>query len=92
MNTPKLASTLLYIFCFSAFSFAQNQLTQGEYFANINGVKIHYYVSGKGPVCLMPSPGWGPSVDHLKISLQPFEKYFTMVYFSIFLEFEGALS
>jgi pimeloyl-ACP methyl ester carboxylesterase len=82
MNIPKFTSTLLFIFCFSIFSFAQNTLTQGEHFADINGAKINYYVSGKGPICLMPSPGWGPSVDYLKNSLQPFEKYFTMVYYN----------
>lgn len=81
MSITKLASSLLFTFCFSVFASGQNQLTNGEYVANINGVKIHYYVSGKGPVCLMPSPGWGPSVDYLKNSLQPFEKYFTMVYY-----------
>lgn len=81
MNITKFYSTLLIIICFTSFLFGQNHLTKGEHFEGINGIKMHYYVSGNGPICLMPSPGWGPSVDYLKNSLQPFEKYFTMVYY-----------
>lgn len=62
-------------------AFAQNKLTKGAHFAHVNGIKIHYYVSGNGPVCLIPTPGWGPSINYLKNSLHPFEKYFTMVYY-----------
>lgn len=61
--------------------FSQNRLSKGDHFASVNGIKIHYYVSGTGPVCLLPTPGWGPSINYLKNSLQPFEKYFTMVYY-----------
>jgi len=39
--------------------FGQKPLSTGEHFAVINGIKMHYYVSGKGPVCLVPTPGWG---------------------------------
>lgn len=60
---------------------AQSPLSQGEHFADINGIKLHYYVSGSGPVCLFPTPGWGPSIDIYKSSLQPMEKYFTMVWY-----------
>lgn len=67
--------------CFHLYSFGQNPLATGEHFAPINGVKLHYYVSGKGPVCLMPSTGWGPNVDRYKASLTPLEKYFTIVYY-----------
>lgn len=60
----------------------QNQapLAPGSHFATINDVTIHYYVSGKGPVMLLPSPGWGPSVNYI-MPLPIFEQYFTMVYF-----------
>lgn len=81
MNHTKLYSTLLIFLCFSSFLFGQNHLSKGEHFEGINGIKTHYYVSGNGPVCLMLSPDWGPSVDYLKNSLKPFEKYFTMVYY-----------
>ena len=59
----------------------QNLLSAGDHFANINDVRIHYYVQGRGPVCLLPTPGWGPSLVYLNSTLQPFEKYFTIVYY-----------
>ncbi|WP_461378176.1 alpha/beta fold hydrolase [Cloacibacterium normanense] len=68
-------------FCLTNLAFGQNALSKGDHFADINGIKIHYYVSGKGPICLVPSPGWGPSINYLKNSLTPFEKYFTIVYY-----------
>lgn len=82
MKFINLLSALLFLICFSPSASAQHQLAQGEHFADINGVKIQYFVKGKGPVCVVPSPGWGPSVDYLKNSLQPFENYFTMVYYN----------
>lgn len=73
---------LLLLFCsWATFSFGQNKLSKGDHFANINGVRLHYYVSGKGPVCLCPSPGWGPSINYLKLTMQPMENYFTIVYY-----------
>lgn len=59
----------------------QNSLSTGEHFAPVNGITLHYYVAGKGPVCLVPSPGWGYPVGYLYESLKPYEKYFTMVYY-----------
>jgi pimeloyl-ACP methyl ester carboxylesterase len=83
MTHPKTFKTVLFNVCFflHLLSYGQTSLSTGEHFALINGIKIHYYVSGKGPVCLVPSPGWGPSVDLYKNSFPPFEKYFTMVYY-----------
>lgn len=75
-----LILTIFTIFV-TAIAFGQKPLSQGEHFADINGIKIHYYISGKGPVCLAPTPGWGPSINYLKNSLTPLEKYFTMVYY-----------
>jgi proline iminopeptidase len=60
--------------------FSQHKLSTGRHFAMINGVKVHYYIAGKGPVCLFPSPGWGVSVDYL-LTMKTFEKYFTVVYY-----------
>jgi proline iminopeptidase len=54
-------------------------LEQGEFKAKLNGLELWYKVSGKGPVCLMPSPGWGIGVDYL-FGLKPLEEQFTMVY------------
>ena len=55
-------------------------LTNGEFTAQINGIKMWYKVSGTGPVCLMPSPAWGISSDMYIKTLKPMEKIFTMVY------------
>jgi pimeloyl-ACP methyl ester carboxylesterase len=81
MNIPKPASILLLSFCISALLFGEDRFSKGDHFAPVNGIKIHYFVSGNGPVCLVPTPGWGPSIDYLKNSLKPFEKYFTVVYY-----------
>lgn len=51
-----------------------------EQFADVNGVTLHYYVTGRGPVVLVPSPGWGPSVDYL-MPLTVLEERCTVVYF-----------
>jgi proline iminopeptidase len=55
-------------------------LAQGEHFADINGITIHYYVSGSGPVMLIPSSGWGPSVNFV-MPLAALERHCTTVYF-----------
>ncbi len=52
----------------------------GEFTAELNGLKHWYKVSGKGPVCLMPSPPWGVSSDLYFRTLKPMERYFTVVY------------
>ncbi|MCL5280764.1 MAG: alpha/beta hydrolase [Planctomycetes bacterium] len=55
-------------------------LSQGEFTAELNGLRLWFKVSGAGPVCLMPSPAWGVSSDPYFRTLQPLEKSFTMVY------------
>lgn len=60
---------------------AQKQAVEsGEFTATLNGIKLWYKVSGRGPVCLMPTPGWGPSSDLYFRTLKPLEKTFTIVY------------
>jgi proline iminopeptidase len=81
MDITKLASMLSLSFCISTLLFGQDRLSKGDHFAPVNNIKIHYFVGGNGPVCLVPTPGWGPSMDYLKNSLTPFEKYFTVVYY-----------
>ena len=81
MNILKICLSLLLLCCNVICSFGQNTLVTGDHFARINGIRIHYYISGKGPVCLLPSPGWGPSIQYLKSTLQPLENYFTIVYY-----------
>jgi proline iminopeptidase len=77
----KLLFPLLLILLNCSFLSGQNPLSTGDHFAPVNGIKMHYFVSGSGPVCLLPSPGWGPSVDLYQKSLTPMEKFFTMVYY-----------
>ncbi len=52
----------------------------GEFTAQINGLKLWYKVSGRGPVCILPTPGWGPSSELYYLKLRPLELMFTMVY------------
>jgi len=56
------------------------ELPQGEFKARLNGLELWYLVSGKGPVCIMPSTGWGPSTDIYFRAFGPLEEVFTMVY------------
>jgi proline iminopeptidase len=59
---------------------AENSLDAGEHTVKLNNMKLWYKVSGTGPVCLMPSPAWGPGSDLYYRTLQSMEKYFTVVY------------
>ncbi|MEU8656255.1 alpha/beta fold hydrolase [Actinoplanes philippinensis] len=53
---------------------------QGEQFIEANGITLHCFVRGSGPILLLPSPGWGPSVDYL-MPLPALERHCTVVYF-----------
>ncbi len=55
-------------------------LARGEHTAKINGLNLWYTVAGSGPVCIHPTPGWGPSSELYSLSLKPLEQKFTMVY------------
>ena len=55
-------------------------LENGEFTARLNGLELWYKVSGAGPVCLFPAPGWGPSSDLYLRTLNPLENLFTIVY------------
>ena len=55
-------------------------IRNGEFTAQINGLKLWYKVSGEGPVCIHPTPGWGPSSELYYLKLKPLESMFTMVY------------
>jgi len=58
----------------------KRMLNNGEFIARINGLKLWYKVSGTGPVCIIPTPGWGPSSDLYFRPLKPLEELFTLVY------------
>lgn len=55
-------------------------LSEGEFSAQINGLRLWYKVSGNGPVCIHPTPGWGPSSELYYLRFKPLESVFTMVY------------
>lgn len=55
------------------------KINQGEFLVEINGLKLWCKVSGNGPVCIVPTPGWGVSIEYL-LSLRQLEDLFTMVY------------
>ena len=53
---------------------------QGELFVDVNGLTLRCSVSGTGPLCIMPTPGWGPSLELYLHPLQPLEQLFTIAY------------
>ena len=55
-------------------------LKTGEFTVELNGIKLWYKVSGTGPVCLMPTPAWGPSSDLYFRTLKSMENLFTVVH------------
>jgi proline iminopeptidase len=55
-------------------------ISAGEFTAEINGLKLWYKVSGRGPVCILPTPGWGPSSELYCLKMKPLESVFTMIY------------
>jgi proline iminopeptidase len=57
-----------------------SELERGDFIAELNGLELWYRVAGKGPVCIFPSPGWGPSSDLYFRTLSDLEKTFTIVY------------
>ncbi len=50
-------------------------------FTSHDGLSLWYKVSGRGPVLLVPTPGWGPSSDLHMMTLTRLEKDYTLVYF-----------
>lgn len=53
---------------------------QAQTFLSDDGLRLWYRLSGSGPVCVVPTPGWGVSADYLFRTLQPLETQFTLVY------------
>jgi proline iminopeptidase len=45
-----------------------------------DGLSLWYRIAGRGPALLVPTPGWGASVDMYMKSLTPLEKDFSVVY------------
>jgi len=76
----KIFPALLFLF-YSMQAPGQSALDTGTHYVRINGFKANYYVRGKGPVCICPTPGWGPDYWVYTSGFKPLEAYFTMVYF-----------
>lgn len=55
-------------------------LESGEHTFERDGMRLWYRASGTGPVCLMPTPAWGPPSDPYFRTLGSMEKLFTIVY------------
>lgn len=58
----------------------ETPLSEGEFTAQINGLRLWYKISGRGPVCILPTPGWGPSSELYFLKYKPLESMFTMIY------------
>jgi proline iminopeptidase len=56
------------------------ELQLEEAIVNTQGLKLWYKVSSNGPICIIPTPGWGPSSDMYFQTLIPLEAIFTVVY------------
>lgn len=71
---------LLLVILFSACATVSKtgDVSQGDHFATINGVKLHYKVAGNGPVCIVHPGGPGFNLDYLR--MPELEKHLTLVY------------
>jgi proline iminopeptidase len=58
----------------------QNNLKHGEFTARLNSLNLWFKISGQGPPCILPTPGWGPSSELYFLSLTPLEDHLTMIY------------
>lgn len=55
-------------------------VTEGPATVEVNGLRLWYSVRGRGPVCLVPSPGWGMSVDFYVETLGALSDVLTLVF------------
>jgi proline iminopeptidase len=53
---------------------------QAEHTFSANGLTLWYIISGSGPICLLPTPGWGVSSDIYFHTLTGLEQFLTVVY------------
>lgn len=58
---------------------SEQTIRHGEFRTQLNGLDLWYRVSGRGPVCILPTPGWGVSIHYLE-GLRTLEELFTVVY------------
>ncbi|UCG90672.1 MAG: alpha/beta hydrolase [Candidatus Heimdallarchaeota archaeon] len=60
----------------------KEKTSPGEHYVNIRGVKLWYYIQGKGPILLLQpgGAGWGGDATPYIETLKPLEELRTMVY------------
>ena len=60
----------------------KERISPGEHYVNIRGVKLWYYVQGKGPILLLQpgGAGWAGDATLYIETLKPFEELRTVVY------------
>lgn len=64
------------------FKMASEFLTPGSHnFSAPNGISFHYFVRGRGPLVVVQSVGWGPSMHLYSNSMRRLEENFTVLYF-----------
>ena len=56
------------------------RLEPGEFTVELNGLKLWFKVSGRGPVCLMPTPAWGQAQTCISGRFNGSKNIFTVVY------------
>jgi proline iminopeptidase len=57
------------------------ELSPGEHSAEINGLRFHYVVAGRGPLLIVQAPGSGIGSSYLQNGLAPLEKNFTLLFY-----------
>lgn len=55
-------------------------MNEGAGTADVDGLRLWYAVKGRGPTCLVPSPGWGMSSDLYAQTLDWLARDFTLVF------------
>ncbi|MFH1356401.1 MAG: alpha/beta hydrolase [bacterium] len=55
-------------------------LSRHKFSCLVNGLKITGYEFGQGPTCIMPSPGWGISINPYALTLHKLSQNFHLVF------------
>lgn len=55
-------------------------ISPGEYFAEINGVKLAFHVIGQGPPLIVVAPGWGVGSSYLRRGWLPLTRERSMIF------------
>ncbi len=63
MKTSGFTAAFLALLSFASLSFGQAPLSPGDHIAPVNGIELHYFLRGEGPVCLLPTPEQASTSD-----------------------------